>query len=171
MGLQDVCAANDASIQRGADFFMNYCSGCHALKYMRPDQKILAQDLTQISLPARDAQHWFGKMPPDLSLTARERGPAWVYAYLTHFYPDPSRPFGANNTWVPDVAMPNVLAPLKDVKTRNADLHDVVSFLVYVAEPMRGVRHQMGLVVMGFLAVLGALIYRLKTVCWRNISD
>ena len=26
---------NKASLQRGAKYFMNYCSGCHSLKYMR----------------------------------------------------------------------------------------------------------------------------------------
>ncbi|TGV62718.1 cytochrome c1, partial [Mesorhizobium sp. M2D.F.Ca.ET.160.01.1.1] len=40
-------AGNDlgdrASLQRGAQLYMNYCSGCHALKYLRYSR--MAQDL------------------------------------------------------------------------------------------------------------------------------
>ena len=34
---------NKASLQRGAKYFVNYCSGCHSLKYMR--MSTLAEDL------------------------------------------------------------------------------------------------------------------------------
>jgi len=34
---------NKASLQRGAKYFVNYCSGCHSLKYMR--MNTLAKDL------------------------------------------------------------------------------------------------------------------------------
>ena len=154
-GMQATYATDKAELQRGADFFMNYCAGCHSLKYMRPNP-------LEISMPAADARDWFGRTPPDLSLTARERGPVWLHTYLTSFYADQTRPFGANNTLVPDVAMPNVLAPLKGQHHFDGDLHDVVSFLVYVAEPARMIRYRLGLVVMVFWAVLGLLIYRLK---------
>ena len=120
-------------------------------------------------MPASDARQWFGRMPPDLSLSAREHGSLWLYTYLTSFYPDHNRPFGANNTLVPDVAMPNVLYPLKDQTKLKDDLHDVVSFLVYVAEPVRLIRYRAGLVVMGFLMVLGLLVYLLKRLYWRDI--
>ena len=80
------------SLQRGARDFMNYCSGCHSLTYVRYNR--MAQDLkisdTELAanlmftstkpfdgvnsaMPA-DAAEWFGKQPPDLSLIARERG-------------------------------------------------------------------------------------------------
>ncbi len=155
--------SDNLSVQRGAVFFMNYCSGCHSLRYLRPNP-------VMVSLPEPDARQWFGRMPPDLSLTARERGPVWLFSYLTGFYPDHSRPFGANNTLVPDVAMPNVLYPLKGQINLEGDLHDVISFLVYVAEPERLVRYRIGLVVMAFLAVLGLLIYQLKRLYWRDIQ-
>ena len=35
--------SNKASLQRGAKYFVNYCSGCHSLKYMR--MSTLAKDL------------------------------------------------------------------------------------------------------------------------------
>ena len=145
----DVDVQIQSRIQRGAKLFMNYCSGCHSLRYMRYnrmaedlglttfdgelDQDLLVSNLIftsatiydpiQISMPPVDAQQWFGITPPDLSLSARERGPEWIYTYLKSFYADDSRPFGTNNLLVPDVAMPNILAPLagKVIAIREGD--------------------------------------------------
>nr|WP_242604203.1 cytochrome c1 [Legionella beliardensis] len=129
---------DQAGLQRGAKMFMNYCSGCHSLKYMRYnkmatdlglttfdgeiDKDLLFNNLIftsakihdpiKIGLPAADAKQWFGTLPPDLSLIARVRGASWLYTFLKSFYLDPSRPFGSNNLLIPGVAMPNVLAPL-----------------------------------------------------------
>src|SRR4051812_6991977 len=124
------------SLQRGARNFMAYCSGCHSLKYMRysrlgSDLKIsdaaLAQllvrpgdkptDYIKASMPASDAQDWFGKQPPDLSLVARSRGPDWIFNFLTTFYADPaSRQTGVNNLQLPGTAMPHVLSSLQGVQ-------------------------------------------------------
>ena len=174
--MQAAHAIEQAKLQRGALFFMNYCSGCHSLKYMRYSR--MAHDLClpttgsddplQNSLPEQDATHWFGQMPPDLSLTAREKGPTWITTYLTSFYPDNTRPFGVNNRLVSDSSMPDVLAPLKEhvnqgymsQQTLDDTIQDVVSFLVYVAEPARLVRYRMGFFVMFFLFVFGLLLYR-----------
>jgi ubiquinol-cytochrome c reductase cytochrome c1 subunit len=155
--------ADRAELQRGAAVFMNYCAGCHSLKYMRPDQIMGNAYPTKISMPAVDAQQWFGRMPPDLSLIARQRGSEWLYHFLTGFYADKTRPFGVNNNCFPNVAMPDVLTPT----LRNEDVHAVVSFLVYAAEPARMIRYQAGVMVMVFLVVLGAFVYRLKVMYWR----
>jgi ubiquinol-cytochrome c reductase cytochrome c1 subunit len=117
-----------ASQQRGAQLFMNYCSGCHSLKYMRYSR--MAEDLglseeevmtnlnftgakfgeqIQVSMPAAGAEKWFGKAPPDLSVIARVRGSDWIYTYLKSFYLDESRPVGWNNTLFPNASMPNPL--------------------------------------------------------------
>lgn len=130
--------SNKARLQRGAKIFMNYCSGCHSLRYMRYSQmgkdlglttfeghvdkdllfnnliftQAAIQDPIRISMPAVDARQWFGILPPDLSLVARKRGPSWLYTYLKSFYVDKSRPFGTNNLLIPNLAMPNVLEPL-----------------------------------------------------------
>ena len=132
--------ANLPSLQRGARNFMAYCSGCHSLKYMRysrvgADLKIddaaLAQllvrpgdkptDYIKSSMPAADAQDWFGKPPPDLSLVARSRGSDWVFNFLTTFYADPaSRQTGVNNLQFPGTAMPHVLASLQGVQNLKA---------------------------------------------------
>lgn len=129
--------ANLPSLQRGARNFMSYCSGCHSLKYIRysrvaEDLKISDKlrdellvkpgekfsDYIIASMPAADAQEWFGKPPPDLSLVARSRGSDWVFNFLTTFYADPaSRQTGVNNLQLPGTAMPHVLASVQGVQT------------------------------------------------------
>src|SRR6202522_200533 len=122
--------SNTESLQRGARNFMNYCSGCHSLKYLRynrlaADLKIpeseLAGDLMFTSDKAfetinssmpKDSEAWFGKAPPDLSLMARERGVDYLYSYLKGFYVDKTRPWGVNTLYLPSAAMPDVLAEL-----------------------------------------------------------
>lgn len=122
------------SLQRGARDFMNYCSGCHSLTYLRynrmgTDLKIPPADLTAnlmftasnpfdgivSALPA-DAANWFGKQPPDLSLIARERGVDYLYSYMKGFYVDNTRMWGVNNLYLPGVAMPHVLASLQGLQ-------------------------------------------------------
>jgi ubiquinol-cytochrome c reductase cytochrome c1 subunit len=120
-----------ASLQRGARDFMNYCSGCHSLTYVRynriaRDLDIPEKDLTRnlmftstkmfdgvmSAMPAADAANWFGKTPPDLSLMARERGTDYIYSFLKGFYVDNTRPWGVNNLYLPGAAMPAVLSSL-----------------------------------------------------------
>lgn len=124
-----------ASLQRGARNFMNYCQGCHSLKYERyqrigTDLKIpaavLAQNLVPpgsnsldyvgTPMPSADAVAWFGKQPPDLSDMARYKGADYIYQYLRTFYTDPTSPTGSNNLANPNVAMPDVLSDLEGVK-------------------------------------------------------
>lgn len=138
---------NTKRLQRGAKLFMNYCSGCHSLHYLRydrmakdlnlidftgePDANLLFNNLIftkarlldpiTISMPPSDARQWFGVLPPDLSLIARRRGANWLYTYLKSFYADEKRPFGANNVLFPDTAMPNVLESLSGIYFLNPD--------------------------------------------------
>ena len=119
---------DQASLQRGAALYMNYCGGCHSLKYLRYAR--IAEDL---GLSEEDVQTHlnftggkigdhiispmsaemglaaFGKAPPDLSVISRVRGNDWVYTYLKSFYLDESRPLGWNNTVFPNASMPNPL--------------------------------------------------------------
>ncbi|MHB8911777.1 MAG: cytochrome c1 [Lysobacter sp.] len=124
-----------ASLQRGAALYMNYCSGCHSLKYLRYSR--IGEDLgltedevmnnlnftgakfgeqIQVSLTAEHADKWFGKLPPDLSVIARVRGSDWIYTYLKSFYLDESRPLGWNNQLFPNAAMPNPLWQLQGLQ-------------------------------------------------------
>jgi ubiquinol-cytochrome c reductase cytochrome c1 subunit len=127
---------DQASLQRGAKLFFNYCVGCHSLKYMRysrmaEDMGLSEQDVMEnlnftgakfddpvIShMPADKAGHWFGKAPPDLSLEVEARGADWVYTYLNSFYLDPHSPIGWNNTVLPNAAMPFPLWELQGMQT------------------------------------------------------
>ena len=127
--------SNLASLQRGARNFLGYCSGCHSLKYVRysrmaddleipleqlekyllpPGDK--ATDYILTSMPQKDAEAWFGKAPPDLSLISRSRGVDYLYQFLKTFYVDPSKPTGVNNLRLEGTAMPHVLSSLEGVK-------------------------------------------------------
>jgi ubiquinol-cytochrome c reductase cytochrome c1 subunit len=131
----DTNVSDLASVQRGARNFVSYCLGCHSLKYERwsrlgEDLKIpgplLEKDLVPpgskttdyiaTRMPAADAEAWFGKAPPDLSLMVRARGKDYVYQLLTTFYVDPTRQTGANNLRLPAIAMPHVLSELEGLK-------------------------------------------------------
>jgi len=128
---------DQASLQRGARHFVNYCLNCHSASYMRynrlrdiglTDQQILDNlvftggkvgDLMKIAMDPKDAANWFGVAPPELSLIARSRaspdgsGADWLYSYLRSFYRDAERPTGWNNTVFPNVGMPHVLWELQ----------------------------------------------------------
>jgi len=127
--------SNIASLQRGARNFVNYCAGCHSMKYVRysrigTDLKIptamlkadllpdgaTPADYIQSSLSPQDGVAWFGKEPPDLSLIARSRGVDRIYRFLKTFYLDPSRPTRTNNLVLDAAAMPAVLSDLEGVK-------------------------------------------------------
>ena len=116
---------------------MNYCAGCHSLKFQRyqrtaddlgiPHDLALSElvftgqnigGLMQTAMPAESAKNWFGGPPPDLTMVNRVRGGEWVYNYLRAFYADPSRPFGVNNEVYPNVAMPHVLLPLQGMVSK-----------------------------------------------------
>lgn len=127
---------DQASLQRGARLFFNYCVGCHSLKYVRYSR--IGDDLglseaevmnnlnftgakygeTVVSaMPEESAQAWFGKAPPDLSLEVSARGADWVNAYLNSFYLDPATAVGWNNTVFPNAAMPFPLWELQGLQT------------------------------------------------------
>jgi ubiquinol-cytochrome c reductase cytochrome c1 subunit len=145
------------SLQRGARNFMNYCSGCHSLRYLRynrmaKDLQIPESELSNlmftgtnpfdhvISALPPDAEAWFGKLPPDLTLIARMRGVDYIYAYLKDYYVDKTRPWGANNLVLPGTAMPPVLSQLqglqKPVFKNEPDEHGSASMVLVGVEPM-----------------------------------
>lgn len=128
----DIDLSDQASLQRGAKYFINYCLSCHSAKYQRYNR--MAKDIglseeevkenlmfasdkigdgMTIAMPSDMSAEWFGSPPPDLSVITRARGVDWVYTYLRSFYLDDSRPFGVNNIIFPDVGMPHVLWELQ----------------------------------------------------------
>jgi ubiquinol-cytochrome c reductase cytochrome c1 subunit len=138
-----------AALQNGAKLYMNYCLGCHGISQVRysrladlgltQDQiksnLILTEakpgDLIKTTMPRKESANWFGKAPPDLSLTARSRssgagsGADWIYTYLRGYYLDQGRPTGWNNIVYPAVGMPHVLWDLQGERT--AEFKKVVS--------------------------------------------
>lgn len=128
----NVDPADQASLQKGARTFVNYCLNCHSAMYMRYNR--IAKDLglteeevaknlmfaatkivepMNVAIPAAEAKKWFGTVPPDLSVITRARGADWVYTYLKSFYLDPNKPTGVNNLIFKDVGMPHVLWELQ----------------------------------------------------------
>ncbi|MGF1526550.1 MAG: cytochrome c1 [Candidatus Competibacterales bacterium] len=133
---------NNASLQRGAKLFVNYCQGCHSAEYQRysrlADDLNLTADQVQDNLifttetnaqgqleksklgthmvnamTEEDGIQWFGNSPPDLTLIARSKGVDYLYTYLRTFYLDEDRPLGADNAVYPGVSMPHVLWELQ----------------------------------------------------------
>ena len=124
---------NNESLQKGFSTYINYCYGCHSLKYSRwnriatdldiPedlmfkylifDSEVKSGDLMTGSMIKFSAEQWFGVAPPDLTLVTRAHSPEWVYTYLRTFYEDRSKQYGVNNLVYPGAAMPNVLLSLQ----------------------------------------------------------
>lgn len=206
-----------ASIQRGAQVFVNYCLNCHSAQYMRynrltdlglSEQQIRDNlmfattkvgDTMTVAMPSSAAAQWFGAAPPDLSVIARARGADWLYTYLRGYYRDEARPSGWNNVAFPSVGMPHVLWELQGQQvlqvSEREGLHgkepvqalvletpgnmspseynrlvaDLVNYLVFMGEPMRAQRAQMGYAVLLGLGVLFVLVYLLKKEYWKDV--
>ena len=124
-----------ASLQRGAQLYMNYCAGCHSLKFLRyasigedlglTEDEVLANlnlnggkigDHVISPMNAEMGVAAFGKAPPDLSVISRVRGSDWIYTYLKSFYLDESRPVGWNNKLFANASMPNPLWELQGLQ-------------------------------------------------------
>ncbi|MEX0915567.1 MAG: cytochrome c1 [Wenzhouxiangellaceae bacterium] len=205
------------SVQRGAALFVNYCHSCHSAEYMRyqriardlklseeqieenlifGDQEVT--DYMKSAMPA-ESEEWFGAAPPDLTLTARSRGPDWIFSFLKGFYLTGE---GWNNTVLPNASMPNVLWELQGIQrpemetytddsgeehTRiaqlridrpgemtadeyDAALRDLTAFMIYLAEPAVLEREDLGIWVILFLAVFTFLAWLLYKEYWRDIK-
>ncbi len=123
-------------------------------------------------------------------------GADWLYTYLRQFYRDPARPTGWNNVVFENVGMPHALWELQGEQvakvTQNADgskhvtlelakpgllsaqdydkaIADLVSFMVWMGEPVAEKRRAIGAVVLIFLAGLFVLSYALKKAYWKDI--
>jgi ubiquinol-cytochrome c reductase cytochrome c1 subunit len=207
-----------ASLQRGARLFFNYCVGCHSLHYMRYSRIATDLGLTKkevmdnlnftgakfgehaiSAMPHADAQAWFGKAPPDLSLEVGAKGADWVYSYLNSFYLDPERPVGWNNTVFPNASMPNPLwelqglqvaeygkkqpgddkPPIEKLELAQAGsmtpaqfqqaTRDLTNFLQYVSEPAALQRQKIGIWVILYLVVFTLLALMLKREYWKDV--
>ncbi|MBS0382812.1 MAG: cytochrome c1 [Proteobacteria bacterium] len=208
---------DQASLQRGARLYMNYCVGCHSLKYLRYSQMAEGLGLTEkqvmdnlnftgakfgepivSAMPEADAEKWFGKAPPDLSLEVSAKGANWVAAYLKSFYLDPATNSGWNNTVFPNVAMPFPLwelqgeqvavmnpaenglpATVKELKLAHAGsmtpaqydgaVRDITTFLTWVSAPDELVRSHIGAWVVLYLVLFTLFALVLKKEYWKDV--
>lgn len=123
-------------------------------------------------------------------------GADWLYTYLRQFYRDHERPTGWNNVIFSNVGMPHVFWQLQGEQvaniTDNPDgtkkielslakpglmsveeydkaVGDLVSFLVWMGEPVAEKRKTIGTIVLIFLAGLFVLSYALKKNYWKDI--
>jgi ubiquinol-cytochrome c reductase cytochrome c1 subunit len=154
---------NQASLQRGAQLFFNYCIGCHSAQYMRYNR--LGRDLgltenqviqsmifttdtegdlvspgsliTNAMTPAYGAEA-FGRPPPDLTLVARVRGEDWLYTFLRSFYLDHTTPLGVNNKVFENVGMPHPLWELQGWQEKRIDANGGTRLQVVQAGSMSG---------------------------------
>ena len=219
----NVNLGNEESLQRGARLFANYCMGCHTAKYHRwmhvsddlniPEEVVEANliwttdedgkkhqagTLMTNAMTQEYGSQVFGKAPPDLTLKARERGPAWIYNYLRTYYVDESSSTGVNNAVLKGSAMPHVTAPLQgwqrpvyeedkhgegkhivdfelvkegsmSPKEYDQAMNDLVNFMVYLGEPARMERTVIGGWVLLFLILFVGFAYVLKKEYWKDV--
>ena len=133
--------SDQASLQRGAKFFVANCVACHSAAYMRYNRlgdigmteaeiKTLLPEGSKLgstmkaAMDSETAKMAFGAAPPDLSVIARSRGNDWLYTYLRSFYADATRPSGVNNVLFPLVAMPNILGGLQGDQALHVEKHE-----------------------------------------------
>ena len=130
---------DQASLQRGAKTYLNYCMGCHSLKYQRYqrtaddlgipadlmmehmvfDSSVQIGSLMDNTMSVDHAKQWFGSVPPDLTLyTMLKGGPEYLYTYMRVFYEDKTRPFGVNNLLFENVGMPHPLVELQGLQRK-----------------------------------------------------
>ncbi len=214
----DVNVFDQAALQRGVSLYVQYCSGCHSMQFQRYQRLVADLGLTEeeveefiiqgdreitdymmAAMPYDDSVEWFGKAPPDLSLTARSRGPDWIYTFLRGYYLTDQ---GWNNPVLENPAMPHVLWDLQGIQravteTRtNEDgeeetvvvgfeleeegrlspdeydrvVRDITTFMAYVGEPAKLDRQRVGIWVLIFLGVLTILSYLLYQDFWKDVK-
>ncbi|MCH9698511.1 MAG: cytochrome c1 [Gammaproteobacteria bacterium] len=201
------------SIANGAKLYVEYCASCHSLKHVRYSriaedyglseewmkdnvipEHLKPHDSMLTAMKSEDSRVWFGMPPPDLSLIARSKGSDWLYSYLLSFYVDENQPYGVNNIVSPNIAMPDVLSPLRGVQEKRKAgsgsiksqlkvvsrgsmnsaeferaMTDLVAFLTYASEPSRSIRESIGKYVILFLIFFTVLAYWLKKEYWRDV--
>lgn len=181
---------DQASLQRGAVLFSNYCMACHSLKYMRYNRigrdlgwteeevvdkvahglETVTADVMTRMLPGV-AKEVLGTEPPDLSLMTRLRGTDYVYTFMRAYHLDEQGEW--DNTVLKGTAMPNVLEGFQRHSTDEEYAQvarDIANFLEYAGEPSKLQRLDLGWKVIAFLLVLLLLTWLLKKEYWRDVK-
>lgn len=183
---------DQASLQRGAVAFADYCLACHSIKYMRynriardlgwTDEEVIEKMTKGLNKPTDSVlargnleaiAKVLGTTPPDLSLMSRLKGPDYIYSFLLgYFEKDPKKGFWDNH-YLPGTAMPNVLEDkyrFADEQQRQQVARDLTNFLEYVGEPIKLTRYALGWKVLLFLFIFFIVVYLLKRDYWREVK-
>ena len=181
---------DQASLQRGAVLFSNYCMACHSLEFMRynrvardlgwSDKEVITEmahgldtvtDNVMTRMKDGVALDVLGTKVPDLSLMARLKGDDYIYSFLRAYHQDDQGEW--NNKVLKGTAMPNVLEGIERHSTPEEyaqAARDITNFLAYAGEPSKLQRLDLGWKVIAFLLVLLLLLYLLKREYWRDIK-
>jgi ubiquinol-cytochrome c reductase cytochrome c1 subunit len=154
--------------KEGRELFVQNCASCHSVRYdaLYPAQvqanptltslqekygKVLPRDVYE-SVFMNDLnalKESFGKVPPDLSTIYLVKGPEYLYNFIL----DPQKV-------LPGTTMPPVMAG------RPEETAKIIAYLRSVSEPPpeeKAKRNIMGVVTIGYLIVMGILIW-----LWRG---
>ncbi len=181
---------DQASLQRGAVLFSNYCMACHSLKYMRynrvardlgwSDDAVVTEMAHGLSTVTENvmtrmedgvALEVLGTKVPDLSLMARLKGDDYIYTFLRSYHQNEQGEW--DNKVLKGTAMPHVLEGIERHATPDEyaqAARDITNFLAYAGEPSKLERLDLGWKVIAFLLVLLVLLYLLKKEYWRDIK-
>ena len=184
-------------IEAGAKAFAQTCYSCHSMQYMRTDQISLDAGINPESAPSWDPSSWNGHPPPDLSLMTAAKGVDFVYSYLRAYYRDESHPSGYENLVLQGTQMPNPFAIMQGDQVLvsqeenqrlfqalrlekrgsmspqefNEYVTSIVAYLNYASDPNEAYRKQVGMYVLGFLAVMILIMIALDLAYWQKIHE
>jgi ubiquinol-cytochrome c reductase cytochrome c1 subunit len=183
-------------LQSGAKTFVTYCLNCHSASMVRYNQlqkigfdlKTIEKELIfsgksagsmmTIAMAPDDAKAWFGAAPPDLSVITRAKasdygsGADYLYTFLRSFIKDEKREIGWNNKVFDSVGMPHALWDRQEGQTAenfDQEVADLVSFMVWMGEPVAGTRKTIGIFVLIFLAGYYVLTRKLGKSYWKDV--
>lgn len=154
--------------KEGRELFQQNCQACHSVRYdamyvssteSNPNMpalkekygKVLPRSVYESSFHSdlMTLKESFGKVPPDLSTAYLSKGPQYLYAFIL----EPQKV-------LPGTTMPAVMAG------RPEETAKVVAYLRSVSEPNpqeKNKRTLMGVVTVGYLIIMGILLY-----LWRK---
>ena len=178
----EIRETDTARIMSGAQFFAQHCQSCHSMVYLRYDALSNEAGVKYGVTPQWPVDSWNGRPPPDLSLVGVTHRPEWLYGYLKGYYvvedgydnivmPNTSMPNpypGLQGNQILNMPMSEILKDQPRLYQAlrlessgsipphvfNEKVADVVTYLVYAADPSVIPRHQIGPYVLIFLLIL-----------------
>ena len=165
-----------ASLQRGYQVYNEVCASCHSLKYLSYRNHANEEE-------AKAANG--GAYPPDMSVLvkARKGGADYIYSLLLGYEDPPADVKLDDGVYYNKYMYGNKIkmsAPLMDEIVEYSDgtkatteqmAKDVVSFLMWAAEPHLEQRHKFGFRVIIYLVIISVLVYFSMKKIWSRIES